>query len=169
MLYQSGTFYFAEEELLTLRYSFLFSLTPSSFGRTIRPNRLSEEQVSPPGVHTPETTVPDPGLVPNPSAKKLNVLTALGPYGTYEPFMDALPSYRQCAIAALPFSRRRHRLGHRCACLGLIGVLGVLAFLFSALSPGDDDIQQEFFSRQQGEAICSCYLQVRAQCPGLPN
>ena len=59
--------------------------------------------------------------------------------------MDALPSYRQCAIAALPFSRRRHRLGHHCACLGLIGVLGVLAFLFSAVSPGDDDIQQEFF------------------------
>jgi hypothetical protein len=32
----------------------------------------------------------------------------------------------------------------RCAVFGLIGALGVLALIFSALSPNDDDIQQEF-------------------------
>jgi hypothetical protein len=33
--------------------AFLFLLTPASCGRRIRSNRLSEEQFSPPGVHTP--------------------------------------------------------------------------------------------------------------------
>ena len=58
--------------------------------------------------------------------------------------MDALSSYRQCALAAIPFSPRRHRLGHRCVTLGVIGACGALAFLFSVVSPYDDDIQQEF-------------------------
>jgi hypothetical protein len=30
-----------------------------------------------------------------------------------------------------------------CLLLGLLGAIGVLAFLFSAISPDDDDIQQE--------------------------
>jgi hypothetical protein len=32
---------------------------------------------------------------------------------------------------------------HHIRCLGLIGVVGLLAFVFSAISPEDDDIQQE--------------------------
>jgi hypothetical protein len=57
--------------------------------------------------------------------------------------MDSQASYRQCASAMLASSRRRHAFGHRCFRLGLIGAFGVLAFLFSVVSPYDDDIQQE--------------------------
>ncbi len=57
--------------------------------------------------------------------------------------MDAQPSYRQCAVTTLVLSCRRRRR-YCCARRGLIGAIGVLAFLFSAVSPGDDDIQQEF-------------------------
>lgn len=32
----------------------------------------------------------------------------------------------------------------RCAVFGVVGVLGVLALILSAVSPDDDDIQQEF-------------------------
>jgi len=57
--------------------------------------------------------------------------------------MDAQPSYRQCAATAPVLSCRQGRR-YYCARWGLIGVFGVLAFLFSAVSPDDDDIQQEF-------------------------
>lgn len=40
--------------------------------------------------------------------------------------------------------RKRHS-SKRFAVFGLIGVLGVLAFVFSAVSPEDDEIQQESF------------------------
>ena len=36
------------------------------------------------------------------------------------------------------------RVSYRCALLGLLVAIGVLALLFSAVSPNDDDIQQEF-------------------------
>jgi hypothetical protein len=55
--------------------------------------------------------------------------------------MDAPPNHHQSAINAESFPRR---LGHHCALLGLLSAFGVLAFLFSAFSPDDDDIQQEF-------------------------
>jgi hypothetical protein len=56
--------------------------------------------------------------------------------------MDAQPSYRQCALTALVLLCRRRRR-YYCARWGLIGAIGILAFLFSAVSPDDDDIQQE--------------------------
>jgi hypothetical protein len=60
--------------------------------------------------------------------------------------MDAAANYPQRAIKAEPLLPRRPcRIGHRRALLGLLGAIGVLAFVFSAASPGDDDIQQEFF------------------------
>ena len=47
-----------------------------------------------------------------------------------------------CIIAEAPL---RERPTSNCyAVFGLVGVLGVLAFIFSAVSPDDDDIQQEF-------------------------
>jgi hypothetical protein len=59
--------------------------------------------------------------------------------------MDAVANYPQRAIKAEPlFSRRPRRLRHRRALLGLLGAFGVLAFIFSAISATDDDIQQEF-------------------------
>jgi hypothetical protein len=57
--------------------------------------------------------------------------------------MDTQPSDRQCAATAPVLSCRQGRR-YYCARWGLIGVFGVLAFLFSAVSPDDDDIQQEF-------------------------
>lgn len=56
--------------------------------------------------------------------------------------MDLVIKGDHSSIAANPL-RKRDR-SNRCAVLGLIGVLGVLAFVFSAVSPDDDDIQQEF-------------------------
>jgi hypothetical protein len=50
------------------------------------------------------------------------------------------------AIEAEPlFPRYSHRSGHRYALLSWLAAFGILAFIFSATSPGDDDIQQEFF------------------------
>jgi len=45
---------------------------------------------------------------------------------------------------ATPLRRRRNSGSVRRAVFGLVGVLGVLAFIFSAVSPDDDEIQQEF-------------------------
>jgi len=64
--------------------------------------------------------------------------------------MDAQPSYRQCAVTAGVFSsRQRRRLWY--TRLGLIGAFGVLAFIFSAISPDDDDIQQESFQSNKSK------------------
>ena len=57
--------------------------------------------------------------------------------------MGSQPSHGQCVSAAFPSSRRRHAFGRHCVRSGLIGACGVLAFLFSVVSPYDDDIQQE--------------------------
>jgi hypothetical protein len=56
--------------------------------------------------------------------------------------MDLVIKFDHCASAATPL-RGRHRFSCY-AVLGLVGVLGVLAFIFSAVSPDDDEIQQEF-------------------------
>ena len=58
--------------------------------------------------------------------------------------MDAVANYPQHAKAEPLFPRRPRRLGSRSALLSLLGVFGVLAFILSATSPDDDDIQQEF-------------------------
>ena len=58
--------------------------------------------------------------------------------------MDAVANYPQHAKAEPLFPRRARRLGSRSALLSLLGVFGVLAFILSATSPDDDDIQQEF-------------------------
>src|SRR6476659_9348215 len=44
---------------------------------------------------------------------------------------------------------RKPTQGSWSALLGLVGVLGVLTFIFSAVSPLDDDFQQEFAQRDK--------------------
>jgi hypothetical protein len=62
---------------------------------------------------------------------------------------------------ATPLRRRRNSGSVRRVVFGLVGVLGVLAFIFSAVSPDDDEIQQEFAqgskSRQDVVRIGSRY------------
>jgi len=55
--------------------------------------------------------------------------------------MDLVIRGDHSSSAANPL--RKPDRSNRCAVFGLIGVLGVLAFVFSSVSP-DDDIQQEF-------------------------
>jgi hypothetical protein len=70
--------------------------------------------------------------------------------------MDAAANYPQRAVQAEPLLPRRPcRIGHRRALLGLLGTIGVLAFVFSAASPGDDDIQQELFQSSKSR---QCFL-----------
>lgn len=73
--------------------------------------------------------------------------------------MDLVAKYDHRVIAAAP-SRRNPS---RSAVLRLVGVLGVLAFVFSAVSPDDDDIQQEFI---QGTKIRQCVIQ---NCKSTPS
>lgn len=49
--------------------------------------------------------------------------------------------------------RRAIRLSYCCAQLGLLGAVGVLAFLFSAVSPDDDDIQQDFVQGNKAKQL----------------
>jgi hypothetical protein len=58
--------------------------------------------------------------------------------------MGAAGNYPERAIKVEQFPRRLHRR-YLCALLSLLVALGVLAFVFSAISPIDDDIQQEFY------------------------
>ena len=70
--------------------------------------------------------------------------------------MDDAANYPQRAINAEPLLPRRPcRLGHRFVLLGLLGALGAFAFIFSAISPDDDDIQQEFFQSSKSR---QCFL-----------
>ena len=75
---------------------------------------------------------------------------------TYEIVMDAAANYAQRAIKAEPLLPRGPcRIGHRRVLLGLLGAFGVLAFVISAASPVDDDIQQEFFQSSRSR---QCFL-----------
>ena len=58
--------------------------------------------------------------------------------------MDLVVNYPARAITAEELYRRPHRHGHHRTYLHLLAVFGILAFIFSATSPYDDDIQQEF-------------------------
>jgi hypothetical protein len=54
------------------------------------------------------------------------------------------------AIKAEQFLFRPHRR-YLCALLSLLAVLGALAFVFSAISPIDDETQQEFFQSSKSK------------------
>jgi hypothetical protein len=58
--------------------------------------------------------------------------------------MHAVANYRQRAIKAEPLLPRR-------ALARLLAALGVLAFIFSATCPDDDDIQQEFLQSSRSK------------------
>src|ERR1700681_4523672 len=57
--------------------------------------------------------------------------------------MNLVIKFDHSAVAT-PRRERPNFGSTRCAVFGLVGVLGVLAFIFSAVSPDDDEIQQEF-------------------------
>jgi hypothetical protein len=81
--------------------------------------------------------------------------------------MDALAYCPQRAIKGEPLLRRPPcRLGHRCVLLGLLGALGALAFIFSAISPDDDDIQQVRYALAPPTLqIASFYVTARVSVP----
>jgi hypothetical protein len=58
--------------------------------------------------------------------------------------MDALANYPRRVLKTDPLFGRR-------ALVSLLAALGVLAFIFSAISPIDDGIQQEFFQRSKSK------------------
>jgi hypothetical protein len=60
-------------------------------------------------------------------------------------------------------TREFHR-SNRYEVLGLIGVLGVLAFILSAVSPEDDEIQQEFI---QGKTKRECVVRNWKSIPSI--
>lgn len=67
--------------------------------------------------------------------------------------MDPIGNVRHSQKAAwlrwqLPYAVRR---SYRCVLFGLLGTLGVLAFFFSAVSPYDDDVQQEIVQGQKSK------------------
>jgi len=76
--------------------------------------------------------------------------------------MDAVANYPKRAIKAEPLLLRRpRRLGRYCALVGLLGAFGVLAFVCSATSPNDDDIQQEsFLSNKSKQCVLANYKAV---------
>jgi hypothetical protein len=76
--------------------------------------------------------------------------------------MDAVANYPQRAVKAERlFPRRPCRFRHRCVLLGLLGALGALALIFSATSPDDDDLQQEFFvSSKSKQCVLGNYKAV---------
>lgn len=76
--------------------------------------------------------------------------------------MNLVIKHDHNASAATPL-RAFHR-SNRYAAFGLVGVLGVLAFLFSAVSPDDDDIQQDFV---QGNRKAECVVQSRKSTPSI--
>jgi hypothetical protein len=57
--------------------------------------------------------------------------------------MDAVANYPQHEMKSEELQRRPSRHGHCGAFLHLLAAFGILAFIFSAASPYDDDIQQE--------------------------
>jgi hypothetical protein len=66
--------------------------------------------------------------------------------------MDAAANYaKRITKAETLFSRRPRRCGHRFPLLSLLAAFGFLAFIFSAISPVDDDIQQECFQHSKSK------------------
>lgn len=66
-------------------------------------------------------------------------------------------------------SQERHRSNRHL--FALAGVLGVLAFVFSAVSPYDDEIQHEFFRRPETRQFvvqnCKLIRDIRISVNGL--
>jgi hypothetical protein len=60
-----------------------------------------------------------------------------------------------CAVMSITYSAAKSAGPRQCmlgyALLNLLAVFGVLAFILSAVSPGDDDIQQEFFKSRESK------------------
>jgi hypothetical protein len=95
--------------------------------------------------------------------------------------MDSAANRGQRASKAEPwFSRCPPLSGHRSTLLALLAAFGALAFVFSAISPTDDDIQQEFFRTSKStqcafashRAVSNLRLfQIRAvfSVPALPT
>jgi hypothetical protein len=74
--------------------------------------------------------------------------------------MDAAVTCAQHAIEAEPLSRRSPRPTAHCfALLSVLAAFGVLAFIFSATSPADDDIQQEFCKTSKS-AHCAAHYKT---------
>lgn len=64
--------------------------------------------------------------------------------------MDVVVNYSQRTITA-ELARGPRRRSRRRALLNLLAAFGVLAFVFSAISPDDDDIQQEFLQSSKSK------------------
>jgi hypothetical protein len=77
--------------------------------------------------------------------------------------MDHVIKFDHGAVAA-PLRERPNSAATRCAVFCLAGVLGVLAFIFSAVSPDDDEIQQEF---AQGTKTRRCLVRNWKSIPNV--
>jgi hypothetical protein len=77
--------------------------------------------------------------------------------------MDAVANIRRVVKAEPWFARGRRRLICQYEPLRLLAALGVLAFIFSAISPVDDDVQQEFFQNSKPK---QCFL---ANCKAVSS
>lgn len=71
-------------------------------------------------------------------------------------------NYPQLAVKVESlFARRLRRLGRSAALLRLLAAFGILSITFSAISPDDDDIQQEFFqSGKSKQCVLADYKAV---------
>jgi hypothetical protein len=76
--------------------------------------------------------------------------------------MDSVANYPQRAIRAEPIAHHcPHRLGRYNSPLNLLIAFGVLAFILSATSPHDDDIQQDCCrSRKSKPCVLANYKTV---------
>jgi hypothetical protein len=77
--------------------------------------------------------------------------------------MNLVIKFDHTAVAT-PRQERPNSGSTRCAVFGLIGVLGVLAFIFSAVSPDDDEILQEF---TQGSKTRRCVVRNWKSIPSV--
>ena len=77
--------------------------------------------------------------------------------------MDLVIKIDHGAVAA-SLRERPNSAATRCAVFRLVGVLGILAFLFSVVSPYDDEIQQEF---AQGTKTRRCVVRNWKSIPNV--
>jgi hypothetical protein len=76
--------------------------------------------------------------------------------------MDLVVYYPPQTMKAEEFQSRPRRHGHDRTYLRLLVVFGVLVFIFSATSPYDDDVQQEFCQTSKSkQCVLSNYKAVR--------